>query len=74
MARREGPVLNKQTGHCFLDQKIGFPPNRRRVRFSLRTLDRAQAIILFEREYKWLWAECYGARPGRRPGELLDFE
>ena len=54
--------------------RVGLPPNRRRVRFSLRTRDRARAFILFEREYKRLWAEYYGARPGRQPGELPDFE
>lgn len=72
--RSEGPVLNKQTGYYFLSLRIGFPPNRQRVRFSLHTRDRARAVILFEREYKRLWAEYYGARPNRRPGELPDFE
>lgn len=72
--RSEGPVLNKQTGHWFVDTRVGFLPNRRRVRFSLRTRDRARAIILFEREYKRLWSEYYGTRPNRRPGELPDFE
>jgi integrase len=72
--RPEGPVLNKQTGYWFVDTRVGFPPNRRRIRFSLHTQDRARAIILFEREYKRLWSEYYGARPNRQSGELPDFE
>jgi len=71
--RSEGPVLNKQTGYYFFDQYIGFPPNRQRVRLSLRTRDKARALMLFEREYKRLWAEYYGAKPGRRPGEQPTF-
>lgn len=72
--RSEGPVLNKQTGYYFLSLRVGFPPNRRRVRFSLHTQVRARAFILFEREYKRLWSEEYGARPDRRQGEFPDFE
>lgn len=72
--RSEGPVLNKQTSYYFLDQKIGFPPNRSRVRFSLRTRDRARALILFEREYKRLWSEYYGLRPSGRPEGPTIFE
>ena len=72
--RREGPVLNKQTSYWFFDQRIGFPPNRRRVRFSLRTKDRARALVLFEREYKKIWGEYYGLRPAGRPAGPVTFE
>ena len=61
--RSECPVLNKQTSYWFFDQRVGFPPNRRRVRFSLRTQDRSRAIVLFEREFKRRWSEYYGLRP-----------
>jgi integrase len=72
--RSEGPVLNKQTSYYFLDQKIGFPPNRRRVRFSLRTKDKARALLLFEREYKRLWNEYYGLRSAGRAQGPITFE
>ncbi|MGB8958216.1 MAG: hypothetical protein WCC00_04300 [Candidatus Aminicenantales bacterium] len=63
-----------QTGYYFLSLRVGFPPNRRRVRFSLRTQDRARALVLFEREYKRLWSEYYGLRPSGRPAGPVTFE
>jgi len=45
--RREGPVKNKQTGYFFFDEYVGFPPDKKRIRISLRTKDPAIA--------QWLW-------------------
>jgi integrase len=65
--RREGPTLNRQTGYWFFDNRVGFPPNRRRIRFSLRTKDRARAQFLWEKEWKKRWGEYYGGRSAGRP-------
>jgi integrase len=67
--RSEGPVLNRQTGYYFFSARIGFPPNRRRVRFSLGTRDRARAQLLWQREWKRLWDEYYGL--AKRPGPAI---
>ena len=58
--RREGPVKNKQTGYFFFDEYIGFPPDKKRIRISLRTKDPAKAQWLWEQEYKRQWSEYYG--------------
>ena len=65
--RRDGPTLNRQTGYWFFDNRVGFPPDRRRVRISLRTTDRARAQFLWEKEWKKRWGEYYGVRPTDRP-------
>jgi len=65
--RRDGPTFNRQTGYWFFDNRVGFPPDRRRVRFSLRTKDRARAQFLWEKEWKKRWGEYYGIRPIDRP-------
>lgn len=68
--RREGPVKNKQTGYYYVDMFIGFAPNKRRVRFSLRTKDPLKAEWLWEQEYKRLWREYYGMESPKRPQKV----
>ena len=65
--RRDGPTLNRQTDYWFFDNRVGFPPDRRRIRFSLRTKDHARAQFLWEKEWKKRWGEYYGVRPAGRP-------
>jgi len=64
---REGPTKSKQTKYYYFDQWIGFPPNKKRVRFSLGTKDLAKAQWLWEQEYKRLWSEYYGLQPHKKP-------
>ncbi|MBN2251478.1 MAG: site-specific integrase [Candidatus Altiarchaeota archaeon] len=59
---REGPVRNVQTGYYFFDSYIGLGPDRQRVRFSLHTKDPGRAQLLFEQEWKRVWAEYYGLK------------
>ena len=49
--RREGPTKNQQTGYYFFDEYVGFPPEKKRIRISLRTKDPEKAQWLWEREY-----------------------
>ena len=65
--RRDGPTLNRQTDYWFFDNRVGFPPDRCRIRFSLRTKDRARAQFLWEIEWKKRWGEYYGVRSAGRP-------
>ena len=60
--RREGPVLNKQTGYYFFDSYVGLGAERRRIRVSLHTHDRARATWLWEQEFKRRWSEHYGIK------------
>jgi len=69
--RREGPVKNKQTDYYFFDEYVGFPPDRKRVRISLRTKDPLRAQWLWEQEYKKQWSAYYGLEKPRRPTPLL---
>ena len=65
--RREGPVKNKQTGYYFFDQYVGFHPDKKRIRISLRTKDPEKAQWLWEREYRKQWREYYGEESPKRP-------
>ena len=65
--RREGPAKSRSTGYYYFDQFIGFAPNKKRVRFSLRTKDPLKAQWLWEQEYKRLWSEYYGIESPKRP-------
>ena len=65
--RRDGPTKSKSTGYYTFDQFIGFPPNKRRVRFSLGTKDPAKAQWLWELEYKKRWSEYYGLKAPEKP-------
>ena len=56
---REGPVKNKQTGYFFFDEYVGFPPDKKRIRISLRTKDPTKAQWLWEQEYKKQWSEFF---------------
>ncbi len=60
--RREGPALNKQTGYYFFDSYVGLGADRRRIRLSLHTRDRARATWLWEQEFKRRWSEHYGIK------------
>ena len=68
--RREGPVKNKQTDYYFFDEYVGFPPERKRVRISLRTKDPLKAHWLWEQEYKKQWSAYYGIEKPRQPAPL----
>ncbi len=65
--RREGPTKHKISKIWFFDEYIGFAPNKKRVRFSLRTKDPLKAEWLWEQEYKRLWREYYGMESPERP-------
>ena len=39
--RREGPTKSKASGVYFFDEYVGFPPDKKRIRVSLRTKDPA---------------------------------
>jgi integrase len=73
-SRREGPTKNKQTGYYFFDEYIGFPPSRKRVRYSLKTKDPAKARFLWEQEYRRQWAQYYGLETPERPREILFYD
>ena len=70
--RREGPTRNKSTHFFFFDEYIGFPPNKKRIRISLRTRDPLKAQWLWEQEYKRRWSEYYGIAPKEKP-QLVSF-
>jgi integrase len=71
--RREGPTLNKQTGHFFIDQRIGIGKNTYRYRKSLKTKDPVRAQWLWEQEYRRQWEKYYGiAMPA--PVGVVDFK
>ena len=68
--RREGPVKNKQTGYFFFDEYVGFPPDKKRIRISLRTKDPAKAQWIWEQEYKRQWSRYYGIEPKEKPKQI----
>jgi len=65
--RREGPVKNKYSGVYYIDIYIGFPPDKKRIRYSLRTTNPAKARWLWEREYEKQWKKYYGLETPERP-------
>lgn len=68
--RREGPVKNKQTSYYFFDEYIGFKPDKKRIRVTLRTRDPEKAQWLWEKEYRKRWSEYYGIESPERPQEI----
>ena len=48
--RREGPTKLKQTGYYFFDEYIGFPPDIKKLRFSLKTKDPLKAKFISEQK------------------------
>lgn len=68
--RHEGPVRNKQTGYYFFDEYVGFKPDKKRIRVSLRTRDPARANWLWEQEYKRQWSKYYGIEKPKRPQDI----
>jgi len=69
--RREGPTLNATTRYYYFDEKIGFRPDVRRVRFSLKTRDPEKAHWLWEREYRKQWRQYYGEADPEKPRQIL---
>jgi integrase len=65
--RREGPIRNKQTGYYFFDEYVGFKPDKKRIRVSLRTKNPARAQWLWEQEYRKQWSKYYGIERPERP-------
>lgn len=65
--RREGPTKNKSTNYYYFDSFVGFPPDRKRIRYSLRTKDPIKARKLWEREWEKRWSEYYGIEQTKRP-------
>jgi len=74
LRRREGPTKSRQTGYYYFDNFIGFPPNKKRVRFSLGTKDPAKAQWLWEQEYKKQWSEYYGLKSPEKPKQIHIFD
>lgn len=72
--RREGPVFNPKNHAYYLDSYIGFPPNHKRVRLSLRTRDPVKARWLWEQEYRRQWEKYYGIPGGTPPSPAPIFE
>jgi len=68
--RREGPTKNKQTNYYYFDEFVDFPPERKRIRISLRTKNPARAQWLWEQEYKKQWSKYYGLKTPERPIEI----
>jgi len=68
-SKKEGPALNCQTGYYYFSARVGFPPDRCRVRISLHTKDRARALYLWDLEWKKRWRDYYGVRPAGRPAD-----
>jgi hypothetical protein len=60
--RREGPRRDPRSGVYFFDQYVGFKPNVRRVRITLRTKDPVKARWLWEQEFRWQWSLFYGVK------------
>jgi integrase len=68
--KRSGPTKSKQTRYYYFDEIVGFPPNKKRIRFSLGTKDPAKAQWLWEQEYKKRWSDYYGLQEPRRPARV----
>jgi len=69
--RREGPVLSRGKKYYMFDEIIGFAPDKRRVRRSLRTQDPEKAQWLWEQEYKKQWRLYYGVEDKQKPKPVL---
>jgi len=70
--RREGPHRDKKTSHFYFDESVGFGPDKRRVRFSLRTQDPVKAQFLWEREFRRQWDIYYGVvKPAKFTSSLF---
>jgi integrase len=64
--RREGPRL-QASGYYAFDAYVGFGPEARRFRYSLKTRDPIQAQFRYEQELRRQWSAYYGIEaPGRR--------
>jgi len=72
--RREGPTKSKASGVYFFDEYVGFPPDKKRIRISLRTKDPAKAQWIWEQEYKRQWSEFYGIEPKEKPKQVPFFK
>jgi integrase len=68
--RREGPTKLKQTGYYFFDEYVGFPPDRKRIRYSLKTKDPLKSKFLWEQEYRKRWSSYYGIESPDRPKKV----
>ena len=68
--RHEGPTRSKATQYFYFDEFIGFYPNKKRVRISLRTQDPAKAQWLWEQEWKRQWGKFYGLKQAEKPTEI----
>jgi integrase len=72
---RDGPAWNKQNKIYYFDSWVGFPPARKRVRYSLKTKDPAKARYLWERAWRKEWAAYWGEGPRdkRTPVSFVEF-
>ena len=68
--RREGPRRDPRSGVYFFDQYVGFKPNVRRVRITLRTKDPVKAQWLWEQEFRRQWSLFYGVKTPSSPGPV----
>ncbi len=72
--RKEGPVLLKQTCYYYFDEYIGFGPDKKRIRLSLKTKDPLKARFLWEQEYRRQWAKYYGIEDSAMPAPVSFYE
>ena len=65
--RREGPRRDPRSGVYLFDQYVGFKPDVRRVRVTLRTTDPDKARWLWEQEFRRQWSLFYGIKTPLSP-------
>jgi integrase len=68
--RREGPRRDPRSGAYFFDQYVGFKPQVRRIRLTLRTKDPVKAQWLWEQEFRRQWSLFYGIKMPSTPGQV----
>jgi integrase len=68
--RREGPRRDPRSGVYFFDQYVGFKPQVRRVRLTLRTKDPVKAQWLWEQEFRRQWSLFYGIKTPSTAGPV----
>lgn len=71
--RREGP-RRWPNSYYYFDARIGFKPNIKRLRYSLKTKDPVKAEFLWKREWRRQWEKYYGVGKGSIPGGPLPLE
>lgn len=65
--KNEGPTKSKATGYYYIDTHIGFFPDIKRFRYSLKTKRRELAVQLWKKEHRKLWATYYRFTLSEKP-------